>query len=100
MQIADDNYMQNDNYFTTHIFRNAENLDVMEVCGGDSGGPLVHQDLKSGRWTIVGTVYGGKYDCFDGTGSSGPSVWNKVTAHLDWIKEITDQSKVCTTTNK
>jgi len=79
--------MRNKNYFTTFIRRNAAN-SVMEVCGSDSGGPLVHQDPETRRWTIIGTVWGGSYHCFFGTGEHGESVWNKVTAHLDWIKKV------------
>merc|ERR1711874_391602 len=79
--------MRNKNYFTTFIRRNAAN-SVMEVCGSDSGGPLVHQDPETRRWTIIGTVWGGSYHCFFGTGEHGESIWNKVTAHLYWIKEV------------
>jgi len=79
--------MRNKNYFTTFIRRNAAN-SVMEVCGGDSGGPLVHQDPATSRWTVIGTVYGGHYNCTSGTGEWGESIWNKVTAHLDWINEV------------
>jgi len=79
--------MRNKNYFTTFIRRNAAN-SVMEVCGGDSGGPLVHQDPATSRWTVIGTVFGGHYNCTSGTGEWGESIWNKVTAHLDWINEV------------
>jgi len=79
--------MRNKNYFTTFIRRNAAN-SVMEVCGSDSGGPLVHQDPETRRWTIIGTVWRGSYHCVFGTGEHGESIWNKVTAHLDWIKKV------------
>jgi len=75
------------NYFTTFVRRNAAN-SVMEVCNGDSGGPLLHQDPATRRWTIIGTVHGGPYNCVTGNGEHGPSIWNKVTAHLDWINEV------------
>merc|ERR1711970_1694335 len=71
----------NDNFFTTIIRRNDAGT-VMDVCAGDSGGPLVHQDPTSKRWTIIGTVFGGNYNCYWGVGEQGSSVWNKVTAHL------------------
>jgi len=59
-----------------------------DPCAGDSGGPLLHQDVTSNRWTIIGTVYGGGYDCRTGNGATRRGVWNKVTAHLDWINSI------------
>jgi secreted trypsin-like serine protease len=59
----------------------------LDPCAGDSGGPLVHQDQSSGRWTIIGTVWGGGYDCRSGN-TNGDGKWNKVTDHLAWIKSI------------
>merc|ERR1711874_339104 len=79
--------MRNKNYFTTFIRRNDAN-SVMEVCKGDSGGPLVHRDTATRRWTVIGTVARGHYDCTTGLGENGLSIWNKVTAHLDWIKKV------------
>jgi len=60
-----------------------------DPCNGDSGGPLMHQDPTTKRWTIIGTVRGGGYDCRSGTWNHNrKGGWNKVTAHLDWIKDI------------
>jgi len=68
-----------------------------DPCAGDSGGPLMHQDPTTKRWTIIGTVYGGGYDCRTGNGAYRKGYWNKVTAHLDWIKDIlaNDQGVRC-----
>merc|ERR1719187_2917408 len=79
----------NKNYFYTDI----EIIDGVpqDPCAGDSGGPLMHQDPTTNRWTIIGTVYGGGYDCRTGNGANSKGYWNKVTAHLDWIKDILAQ---------
>jgi len=74
------------NYLLTVVRK--ENGVVKEVCRGDSGGPLLYQNRYNKVWTIIGTVYGGHYDCATGSGLGGRSIWNKVTAHLDWIKNI------------
>ena len=66
------------------------NGNPQNPCSGDSGGPLVYKDPGSGRWTIIGTVYGGGYNCNNGYGRNGEGKWNKVTAHLTWIKNIID----------
>ena len=66
-----------------------------DPCAGDSGGPLMHQDPTTKRWTIIGTVLGGGYDCRDGTGAYSEGHWNKVTAHLDWIKDILGLAGTC-----
>jgi len=71
-----------------------------DPCGGDSGGPLMHQDPTTKRWTIIGTVVGRGYNCKTGN-TSGEGKWNKVTAHLDWIKDILandPDTSVCATT--
>ena len=95
LEVKEDNYNGNTNYFTTEVKKNIFN-EVMEVCSGDSGGPLVHLDPKTQRWTIVGTVHGGKYNCETGSGAeSNLSIWNKVTAHLDWIKDVIGNANRC-----
>merc|ERR1719315_313692 len=77
------------NYFYTDI----PSIDGVpqDPCAGDSGGPLLHQDPTTLRWTIIGTVYGGGYDCRTGNGATGKGWWNKVTAHLDWINSVLDE---------
>ena len=79
----------NKNYFYTDI----EIIDGVpqDPCAGDSGGPLMHQDPTTNRWTIIGTVYGGGYDCRTGNGANRKGKWNTVTAHLDWINGILAQ---------
>merc|ERR1712002_310083 len=47
---------------------------------GDSGGPLVYKHwFMSDSWKIIGVLAGS---------SSTENIWNKVTAHLDWINGI------------
>ena len=48
-------------------------------------------DEGSARFVLIGTVQGGGYDCrrdkvnsFEG---STNGVWNKVSAHMEWIQE-------------
>jgi len=66
-----------------------------DPCAGDSGGPLLHQDPNSLRWMIIGTVWGGGYDCRTGNGREGSGAWAKVSGHLDWINSIIAGSLVC-----
>merc|ERR1711874_235377 len=71
------------------FYTNVENINgvYQDPCTGDSGGPLVHQDPTSKRWTIIGTLKGGGYNCRSDT-LNGKGSWNKVTAHLDWINKV------------
>lgn len=71
------------------FYTNVENINgvYQDPCTGDSGGPLVHQDPTSKRWTIIGTLYGGGYNCRSDT-LNGKGSWNKVTDHLDWINKV------------
>jgi len=64
--------------------------EVADACSGDSGGPLIWQS-KAPRFVLIGTVQGtgfncktGEYNQFEG---SDNGVWNKVSAHSDWIKK-------------
>lgn len=52
-------------------------------CHGDSGGPLVCQNMKTGRWTLRGTVSWGDDNC-----GGGPtySVFVRINNYVDWIK--------------
>jgi len=67
-----------------------------DVCNGDSGSPLMHQDPTTKRWTIIGTLQGGPY-CFEPLPVYRQGNWNKVTAHLDWIKDILAQDSATAT---
>lgn len=53
------------------------------VCHGDSGGPL--QCQLNGQWYLAGVTSFGKY-CGS---ASHPSVFARVNAVLQWIKQIT-----------
>ena len=52
-------------------------------------------------FVLIGTVQGGGYNCgHDTVGTfeeSTNGVWNKVSAHMDWIKRTLDElgEKVC-----
>jgi len=73
----------------------------MDPCRGDSGGPLMHQDPNTKRWTIIGTVQGGEYCDIVGSHTNRIGHWAKVTAHLDWIKDVLDKdsrTKKCQST--
>jgi len=59
----------------------------MDPCGGDSGGPLMHEDPTTKRWTIIGTVWKGT-SCKVLGSANRIGYWAKVTAHLDWIKDV------------
>jgi len=74
-----------------------------DPCSGDSGGPLMYYDEPSGRYVLIGTVQGGGYDCrqdsvgwFEG---SDNGVWNKVSAHMQWIQGTMERlgERVCKT---
>ena len=51
----------------------------------------MYYNNATSRYVLIGTVYGGGYDCrtdkvskFEG---SENGVWNKVSAHMEWIKD-------------
>ena len=51
----------------------------------------MYQNPSTHRWTLIGTVQGAGYNCrkdsmgmFEG---STNGVWNKVTAHMKWIRK-------------
>merc|ERR1719341_2835627 len=66
-----------------------KNGTYQDPCAGDSGGPLMYQVPGSGRWVIIGTVYGAGFDCRSGEvkpfEGHEEGIWNKVSAHTDWI---------------
>ena len=61
----------------------------------------MYQSKYTGRWVLIGTVYGQGYNCgnervqrFDG---QKDGIWNKVSAHMRWIERKMNQlgGKVC-----
>ena len=65
------------------------------------GGPLMNFNPSSKAFTIIGTLYGGGYNCktdhveqFEGY---SVGVWNKVSSHMDWIRETVEEfgEKAC-----
>lgn len=60
------------------------------ICDGDSGGPLMSR--KDGRLYQVGVTSFGREDCGFRTGT--PSGFERVSAHIDWIKKVTGK-RVC-----
>jgi choriolysin H len=80
---------KNGNYLYTHV--GDINGIPQDPCAGDSGGPLLHQNQVTKRWTIIGNVYGGGFDCRTGRGANGQGIWSRVTAHLDWIRKVLDE---------
>jgi len=74
-----------------------------DPCSGDSGGPLMYFNRTTSRFVLIGTVYGGGYDCReDRLGhwidfNNNDGLWNKVSAHMYWIQETMEKlgEKVC-----
>ena len=60
-------------------------------CQGDSGGPLMTR--KNGQTYQAGIVSFGGADC--GIIMKTPSVFERPTAHIEWIKENTQGAKWC-----
>lgn len=50
-----------------------------DTCDGDSGGAL--QTLRDGQWILEGLTSYGASPC----GSGVPSVFTRITSHLEWI---------------
>ena len=55
----------------------------------------MYRNESSGRYVLIGTVQGGGYDCrtdkvniFEG---SENGLWNKVSAHMEWIQETMER---------
>merc|ERR1711974_451203 len=61
-----------------------------DPCAGDSGGPLIWKS-PAHRFVLIGTLRGGGFDCRSGQyqefEGSVNGLWNKVSAHSDWIKK-------------
>jgi len=62
-----------------------------DPCVGDSGGPLMWLNETVSRYTLIGTVFGSGYDCTTGDFNTfedkRDGMWNKVSAHIDWVEE-------------
>ena len=56
-----------------------------------SGGPLMYFNRSSHRWTIIGTLEGGGYNCatdrVEERAGRKLGFWNKVSAHMPWIQK-------------
>merc|ERR1712215_179873 len=61
------------------------------ACKGDSGGPLMIR-RPGGSFTLIGVVSFGATTC---TKKDIPGVYARISYFLDWIKEITKDSKTC-----
>merc|ERR1712142_112402 len=66
-----------------------------DPCSGDSGGSLMYQKETTGRFVLIGTVFGQGFNCktggvgrFEGTTDG---IWNKVSAHMQWIERNMNQ---------
>ena len=55
----------------------------------------MHKNETTGRWSIIGTVYGGGYHCGKGKVNkflgSTDGMWSSVPAQLDWVKEVMEE---------
>merc|ERR1712215_256037 len=72
------------------LLKNNSDGEWMDPCSGDSGGPLMHKNKQTKRWTLIGTVSGGGYDCEEGevgtVEGSTNGFWNKVNSHSKWLE--------------
>ena len=55
----------------------------------------MHKNETTGRWSIIGTVYGAGYLCGIGkvkefSGSTN-GLWSSVPAQLDWVKKVMEE---------
>jgi len=66
-----------------------------DPCSGDSGGPLMFYNKTTSKYVLIGTVSGEGYDCRTDTTSyferTTDGIWNKVSAHMEWIKKKMDE---------
>jgi len=73
-------------YFITTGVREINGV-AQDPCNGDSGGPLVVKDKDTRKWVLVGTVFANGYNCKHNE-YYDDQLWNRVTAHLDWIYKV------------
>jgi len=91
---------KNKNIFGTVVERRPGDNQYMDPCSGDSGGPLMFYDKPTSRYVLIGTLYGGGYNCESNTvnkfnvsdfETSTNGIWNKVSAHMEWITKTMDK---------
>lgn len=63
------------------------------VCNGDSGGPLATR--KDGHVYQVGITSYGRNGCGTKSLIMRPDIYTRVTGHLDWIKQNTQDANWC-----
>ena len=55
----------------------------------------MHKNETTGRWSIIGTVYGAGYLCRKGKVKkflgSTDGLWSSVPAQLDWVKKVMEE---------
>jgi len=82
-------------FFFGTLLKNNSDGEWMDPCSGDSGGPLMHQNKQTKRWTLIGTVKGGGYDCrwdiIHTLEGSNNGQWNKVNSHSEWLKRTMEE---------
>ena len=70
-------------------------INAFKICMHSLGGPLMYFNQTRRSFVLIGTVQGGGYDCRTGQVStfegSRNGVWNKVSAHMDWIEITMDK---------
>jgi len=96
LKVSEDPVSGSDYMFGTKVeFKRGEYQDP---CSGDGGGPLMtynYEDKKQhgrngrSKWYIIGTLYGGGYDCRTDTVSKSnkDGTWNKAWPWVEWMKE-------------
>ena len=47
------------------------------------------------KYVLIGTVFGNGYDCDTDTVSTPEGVWNRVSAHMEWIQEKMEELGEC-----
>ena len=57
----------------------------------------MYYNKTTSRYVLIGTVKGGGYDCKTDEVKSSEGLWNKVSAHMDWIRETMEGlgEKIC-----
>ena len=52
----------------------------------------MYQNMTTKKWTLIGTLHGGGYDCRSGK-IFGNGTWNRIIPNLAWIKEQLEDLK-------